>query len=75
MKLEFSKKLAIGVMIIYAVFVFIGFYLKAYKDINVEGILGIVTPIPMMVVGFYYNKAKSENMVKIQNQNESGGAG
>lgn len=65
--MEFSKKLAVGVMIVYAVLVFLCLFCKYKFDTSVEGLLGIVTPIPVTVVGFYYNKAKNENLVKIQN--------
>lgn len=65
-KIEFSKKFAVGIMITYGILVFLMVFLSAFLQCNLETILGIVTPIPIVVVGFYYNKAKSENLVKLQ---------
>ena len=69
--MEFSKKLSAWILIVYAVFVFTCLGCIVFKGSQVESILGIVTPIPFAVIGFYYSKAKGENLVKLQNTTTS----
>lgn len=64
--MEFSKKLAIAVLCVYTILIFLCVFLITFKSASLEVLLGIVTPIPVSVVGFYYTKAKSENLLKIQ---------
>lgn len=71
MKIEFSKKFAVGILVGYALLVFCMVGLLTFINIelgnNFIGILGFVTPLPLAVIGFYYQKAKTENILKIQN--------
>lgn len=68
---EFSKKLTVWILSIYALLVFTMIGLITFVNIdlgtNFIGILGIVTPIILINVGFYFNKSKAENLLKIQN--------
>lgn len=71
-KIETSKKLLIfsdAMAVIVTFILFIGWFLD--KDVNsmtpvVIGVYGWVT----IAHGFYYNKAKAENIIKIQRDND-----
>lgn len=74
-KSEFSKKLTVWILIIYAVIVFVMISLMAFVNFelggNFIGILGVITAIPTTCVGFYFYKAKAENLLKIGNSTET----
>lgn len=72
MKMTFSKKMAVIVMIVYAIFAFVVLYLNAFHGASLEGVLGIVTPIPISIIGFYYSKAKAENIVRMGTDTQEG---
>lgn len=66
MKLEFSKKLAIWISIVFAVFAFCCLLGRVFLNVSTEGVLGIVTPIELGIVGFYYSTKVQENKMKIE---------
>lgn len=68
-KLEFSKKLAIGFTVFYALVVAAAIVLKCYL-IDIMGILQIVSIQEAIVLGGYYGKAGYENGKKIKVNNE-----
>ncbi len=72
-KMEFSKKLAIYVLSVYAVFTFTLITLQAFlnHDLYVVDILKATIGIPMTVLGFYYTKAGVENYQKISKNPEN----
>jgi O-antigen/teichoic acid export membrane protein len=65
-KMEFSKKIAIWVLVGYAFFVCIIIALITFFGADLVGVLGIITPLPVAVISFYYNKSKGENLKKIE---------
>jgi predicted neutral ceramidase superfamily lipid hydrolase len=71
LKGEFSKKLAIWILSIFALFCFAGLGVIAFiqPDVggSIVGIIGVVMPVPVAVVAKYYDKAKAENLLKIEN--------
>jgi len=74
-KAEFSKKVTVWILSIYAVIVFAMMALLAFVNSDLGGsfisILGILTPIIITNIGFYFSKAKAENLLKIENSTEN----
>jgi Na+/phosphate symporter len=72
-KTEFSKKLAIYVLTVYAIFAFaiVGVQVLFKSDLQVVDILSATIGIPMTVLGFYYTKAGVENYQKINKNPEN----
>lgn len=68
-KLEFSKKLTIWILVIFAVLVFSGMFLMAFINPEIGGslvaLIGVVMPIPTAAIYKYFTKAQAENELKI----------
>jgi uncharacterized membrane protein len=68
-KVEFSKKLTIWILIVFAILVFGGTALMAFVNASIGtsfvALVGVVMPIPTTAVYSYYKKAKEENKLKI----------
>jgi len=74
-KVEFSKKVTVWILSVYAAIIFTMIGLLAFKNSELGGsfiaILGILTPIIMLNIGYYFNKAKAENILKLGNSTTS----
>jgi ABC-type methionine transport system permease subunit len=66
--MEFSKKLSIWVLIACFFIICLILILASFANLTegtAIGIGGIIMPIAVSIVGFYFNKAKAENLLKI----------
>jgi sensor histidine kinase YesM len=61
-KIDFSKKFAISIMIGYFVIILLSIFLITFCKTDLIGVIGVVTPIPLAVIGFFYKKAEKENV-------------
>lgn len=70
-KMEFSKKLAIWILTVFAVFVFAGTGLMAFVNPDIGtafvALVGVIMPIPLAAVYKYYTKAQAENVTRYGN--------
>lgn len=69
--MEFSKKLVIWVLIFcFAVIAFCCYMIYVTEDLTpVSELIILVSGIVMAVIGFYENKAKAENKIKLMKEN------
>ena len=69
--MEFSKKLVIWVLVFcFAVLVFCCYMIYITEDLTpVPELIILVSGIVMAVIGFYENKAKAENKIKLMKEN------
>lgn len=69
--MEFSKKLVIWVLLFcFTVIVFCCYMIYITKDLTpLSELIILVSGIVMAVVGFYENKAKAENKIKLMKEN------
>ena len=69
--MEFSKKLVIWVLVFcFAVLAFCCYMIYITEDSTpVSELIILVSGIVMAVIGFYENKAKAENKIKLMKEN------